>query len=216
ANYLKNEYPQTIAVVMAKLKPERAEKVIESLPESLSMEVIDRMLNLESVKKEVFDDVEETLRREFISTLSKQDMRDTHLAFAEIINGMDRNTESKLMNMLAESDRCTADKIRELMFTFEDLLNIDAAGIQTLVRSVEKKQLTIALKGASEIVRWAFFDNMSERAKKLMREDINNLGPIRLREVDEAQAEIISIAKELAARGEIIIGSPGGDDKIIY
>ena len=216
ANYLKNEYPQTIAVVMAKLKPERAAKVIESLPESLSMEVIDRMLNLESVKKEVFDDVEETLRREFISTLSKQDMRDTHQAVAEIINGMDRNTESKLMNMLAESDRCTADKIRELMFTFEDLVTIDAAGIQTLVRSVDKKQLTIALKGASEIVRWAFFDNMSERAKKLMREDINNLGPIRLREVDDAQAEIVSIAKELAARGEIIIGSPDGNDEIIY
>ena len=120
------------------------------------------------------------------------------------------------MNMLAESDRCTADKIRKLMFTFEDLVNIDAAGIQTLVRSVDKKQLTIALKGASEIVRWAFFDNMSERAKQLMREDINNLGPIRLREVDAAQAEIISIAKELAARGEIIIGSPDGDDEIIY
>lgn len=216
ANYLKNEYPQTIAVVMAKLKPEHAAKVIESLPESLSMEVIDRMLNLESVKKEVFDDVEETLRREFISTVSKQDTRDTHEAVAEIINGMDRNTESKLMNMLEERDRGTADKIRKLMFTFEDLTNIDAAGIQTLVRSVEKKQLTIALKGASENVRWAFLDNMSERAEKLMHEDINNLGPIRLREVDEAQAEIVSIAKELAARGEIIIGSPDGDDEIIY
>ena len=216
ANYLKNEYPQTIAVVMAKLKPQHAAKVMEFLPESLSMEVIERMLDLESVKKEVFDDVEETLHREFISTLSRQDTRDTHEAVAEIINGMDRSTEAKLMNMLEETDRGAANKIRELMFTFEDLANIDAAGIQTLVRSVEKKRLIIALKGASENVRWAFFENISERAEKLIHEEMHHLGPIRLREVDEAQAEILEIAKDLASRGEIAIGTAINDDKIIY
>mgnify|MGYP002825121358 CR=1 FL=1 len=216
ANYLKNEYPQTIAVVMAKLKPQHAAKVMEFLPETLSMEVIERMLDLESVKKEVFDDVEETLHREFISTLSRQDTRDTHEAVAEIINGMDRSTEAKLMNMLEETDSGAANKIRSLMFTFEDLANINAAGIQTLVRSVDKKRLVIALKGASEKVRWAFFENMSERAEKLMHEDMHHLGPIRLREVDEAQAEILEIAKDLATRGEIMIGTSINDDKTIY
>ena len=216
ANYLKNEYPQTIAVVMAKLKPQHAAKVMEFLPETLSMEVIERMLDLESVKKEVFDDVEETLHREFISTLSRQDTRDTHEAVAEIINGMDRSTEAKLMNMLEETDSGAANKIRSLMFTFEDLANINAAGIQTLVRSVDKKRLIIALKGASEKVRWAFFENMSERAEKLMHEDMHHLGPIRLREVDEAQAEILEIAKDLATRGEIMIGTSINDDKTIY
>lgn len=216
ANYLKNEYPQTIAVVMAKLKPQHAAKVMEFLPETLSMEVIERMLDLESVKKEVFDDVEETLHREFISTLSRQDTRDTHEAVAEIINGMDRGTEAKLMNMLEETDRGAANKIRELMFTFEDLANINAAGIQTLVRSVEKKRLIIALKGASENVRWAFFENISERAEKLIHEEMHHLGPIRLREVDEAQAEILEIAKDLASRGEIASGTAINDDKIIY
>ena len=216
ANYLKNEYPQTIAVVMAKLKPQHAAKVMEFLPETLSMEVIERMLDLESVKKEVFDDVEETLHREFISTLSRQDTRDTHEAVAEIINGMDRSTEAKLMNMLEETDSGAANKIRSLMFTFEDLANINAAGIQTLVRSVDKKRLVIALKGASEKVRWAFFENMSERSEKLMHEDMHHLGPIRLREVDEAQAEILEIAKDLATRGEIMIGTSINDDKTIY
>mgnify|MGYP001275150839 CR=1 FL=1 len=216
ANYLKNEYPQTIAVVMAKLKPQHAAKVMEFLPETLSMEVIERMLDLESVKKEVFDDVEETLHREFISTLSRQDTRDSHEAVAEIINGMDRSTEAKLMNMLEETDSGAANKIRALMFTFEDLANINAAGIQTLVRSVDKKRLIIALKGASEKVRWAFFENMSERAEKLIHEDMHHLGPIRLREVDEAQAEILEIAKDLASRGEIMIGTSINDDKTIY
>ena len=216
ANYLKNEYPQTIAVVMAKLKPQHAAKVMEFLPETLSMEVIERMLDLESVKKEVFDDVEETLHREFISTLSRQDTRDSHEAVAEIINGMDRSTEAKLMNMLEETDSGAANKIRALMFTFEDLANINAAGIQTLVRSVDKKRLIIALKGASEKVRWAFFENMSERAEKLMHEDMHHLGPIRLREVDEAQAEILEIAKDLATRGEIMIGTSINDHKTIY
>ena len=216
ANYLKNEYPQTIAVVMAKLKPQHAAKVMEFLPETLSMEVIERMLDLESVKKEVFDDVEETLHREFISTLSREDTRDTHEAVAEIINGMDRSTEAKLMNMLEETDSGAANKIRALMFTFEDLSNINAAGIQTLVRSVDKKRLIIALKGASEKVRWAFFENMSERAEKLMHEDMHHLGPIRLREVDEAQAEILEIAKDLATRGEIMIGTSINDNKTIY
>ena len=216
ANYLKNEYTQTIAVVMAKLKPQHAAKVMEFLPETLSMEVIERMLDLESVKKEVFDDVEETLHREFISTLSRQDTRDTHEAVAEIINGMDRSTEAKLMNMLEETDSGAANKIRSLMFTFEDLANINAAGIQTLVRSVDKKRLVIALKGESEKVRWAFFENMSERSEKLMHEDMHHLGPIRLREVDEAQAEILEIAKDLASRGEIMIGTSINDDKTIY
>ena len=216
ANYLKNEYPQTIAVVMAKLKPQHAAKVMEFLPETLSMEVIERMLDLESVKKEVFDDVEETLHREFISTLSREDTRDTHEAVAEIINGMDRSTEAKLMNMLEETDSGAANKIRALMFTFEDLANINAAGIQTLVRSVDKKRLIIALKGASEKVRSVFFENMSERAEKLMHEDMHHLGPIRLREVDEAQAEILEIAKDLATRGEIMIGTSINDDKTIY
>jgi flagellar motor switch protein FliG len=216
ANYLKNEYPQTIAVVLAKLQPEHAAKVMASLPESLSMEVVNRMLDMDSVQKEVVDEVEETLRREFISTLDKSDNRDSHEAVAEIINGLDRSTENRLMNMLDERNRDSADKIRELMFTFDDLAKIDAAGIQTLLRIVEKKTLAIALKGASDTLKWAFFDNMSERAEQMMQEDIAAMGPVRLREVDEAQAEIVSVAKKLSTNGEIAITGGGDDGELIY
>lgn len=216
ANYLKNEYPQTIAVVMAKLQPDHAAKVMASLPESLSLEVVNRMLDMDAVQKEVVDEVEETLRREFISTISKSDGKDSHEAVAEIIGGLDRSTENRLMNMLGERDQEAANKIRELMFTFDGLANVDTAGIQTLLRVVEKKTLAIALKGASENLKWAFFDNMSERAEQIMQEDIAAMGPIRLREVDEAQAEIVNIAKDLSNRGEIRIAGSDSDGELIY
>ena len=216
ANYLKNEYPQTVAVVLAKLQPEHAAKVMASLPESMSIEVVSRMLDMDSVQKEVVDEVEETLRREFISTIDKSDNRDSHEAVAEIINGLDRSTENRLMNMLDERNRDAADKIRELMFTFDDLANIDSAGIQTLLRVVEKKTLTIALKGASEALKWAFFDNMSERAEQMMQEDIAAMGPVRLREVDEAQADIVAIAKDLSTKGEITMASGTDDGELVY
>ena len=216
ANYLKNEYPQTVAVVLAKLQPEHAAKVMASLPESMSIEVVSRMLDMDSVQKEVVDEVEETLRREFISTIDKSDNRDSHEAVAEIINGLDRSTENRLMNMLDERNRDAADKIRELMFTFDDLANIDSAGIQTLLRVVEKKTLTIALKGASEALKWAFFDNMSERAEQMMQEDIAAMGPVRLREVDEAQADIVAIAKDLSTKGEITIAGGTDDGELVY
>ena len=216
ANYLKNEYPQTVAVVLAKLQPEHAAKVMASLPESMSIEVVNRMLDMDSVQKEVVDEVEETLRREFISTIDKSDNRNSHEAVAEIINGLDRSTENRLMNMLDEHNRDSADKIRELMFTFDDLANIDSAGIQTLLRVVEKKTLTIALKGASEALKWAFFDNMSDRAEQMMQEDIAAMGPVRLREVDEAQADIVAIAKVLSTKGEITIAGGTDDGELIY
>ena len=215
ANYLKNEYPQTIAVVMTKLRPEHAAKVMASLPESLSFEVVDRMLDMDAVKKEVVDDVEETLRREFISTLTTSNNRDSHEVVAEIINGLDRSTENRLMTMLEEQDRGAANKIRELMFTFDDLTNLDTASIQTLLRVIDKKTLAVALKGTSDALKATFLENMSDRAEQIMQDDLAAMGPVRLREVDEAQAEIVALAKNLSAKGELVFS--GVDDKeLIY
>ena len=216
ANYLKNEYPQTVAMVLAKLRPKQTAKVIANLPKSISMEVVNRMLDMDSVQKEVVDEVEETLRSEFISTIDKSDNRDSHEAVAEFINGLDRSTENRLMNMLDERNRDAADKIRELMFTFDDLTKINSAGIQTLLRIVEKKTLVIALKGASDTLKRAFFDNMSERAEQMMQEDIAEMGPVRLREVDEAQGAIVTIAKDLSTRGEIAIAGGSDDGNLVY
>lgn len=216
ANYLKNEYPQTVAVVVSKIKPDHAARVLSQLPESFAMEVVMRMLRMESVQKDILDDIERTLRNEFMSNLARTNRRDPHEAMAEIFNNLDRASESRFIAALEERNRDSAEKIKSLMFTFEDLLKLDGKAIQTIMRSVDKSKLPIALKGASEQLKELFFSNMSERAGKLVKEDIAALGPTRLRDVEEAQAGIVNIAKDLAARGEIAIAKENGEDELVY
>jgi flagellar motor switch protein FliG len=217
ANYLKNEYPQTVAVVVSKIKPDHAARVLAQLPESFAMEVIMRMLRMEAVQKEVLDDVERTLRTEFMSNLARTSRRDAHEMMAEIFNNLDRASESRFINALEERNRDSAEKIKALMFTFEDLGRLDPGAVQTLIRNVDKAKLGIALKGASEPLRDLFFSNMSERAGKLLKEDMQSMGPVRLKDVDEAQMHMVTVAKELAAKDEIIIADKrGGEDELIY
>lgn len=215
ANYLKNEYPQTIALVLSKIKSDHAARVLTVLPEDLALEVIMRMLTMEAVKKEVLEGVEKTLRMEFMSNLARTQRRDSHEMMAEIFNNFDRSTESRFMKVLEERDKESSDRIRALMFTFEDLKKIDTAGIQTLLRGLDKDKLAIALKGASDTIKSLFFDNMSERAAKILREDMESKGPVRIRDVDEAQMVIVNAAKDLAAKGDITI-SEGGTDQMMY
>ena len=216
ANFLKNEYPQTVAVVISKIKPEHAARVLGQLPESFAMEVVMRMLRMESVQKEVLDDIERTLRNEFMSNLARTSRRDPHEAMAEIFNSLDRSSESKFLAALEERNRDSADKIKALMFTFEDLGRLDGAAIQAILRVADKGKLPIALKGASETLRELFLRNMSERAAKLLREDIAALGPIKLRDVDESQAAIVAITKDLASRNEITIEKENEEDELVY
>ncbi|EME71148.1 flagellar motor switch protein G [Paramagnetospirillum caucaseum] len=216
ANYLKNEYPQTVAVVLAKIKPDHASRVLAILPENFAMEVIMRMLRMEAVQKEVLDGVEKTLRTEFMTNLARTQRRDSHELMADIFNNLDRNTENRFMSALEERNRESAEKIKALMFTFDDLTRIDAAGIQVLLRSVEKDKLAIALKGGADAVKELFFKNMSERAGKMLREDMEALGPVRLRDVDQAQAAIVVMAKELAASGQIVISEGREEDELVY
>ncbi len=216
ANYLKNEYPQTVAVVVSKIKPDHAARVLSQLPDSFAMEVVMRMLRMEAVQKDVLDDIERTLRNEFMSNLARTNRRDPHEAMAEIFNNLDRASESKFLSALEERNRDSAEKIKSLMFTFEDLAKLDPKSVQVLMRVVDKSKLPIALKGASETIKNLFFSNMSERAAKLLKEDIAALGPTRLRDVDEAQATIIGLTKDLAARGEIAISKEGGEDELVY
>ncbi|ASG22122.1 MULTISPECIES: flagellar motor switch protein FliG [Nitrospirillum] len=216
ANYLKNEYPQTVAVILTKIKADHAGRVLQLLPESFAMEVIMRMLRMESVQKEVVDDIERTLRTEFMSNLARTNRRDAHEMMAEIFNSLDRSTESRFIAALEERNRDSAERIRALMFTFEDLGKLDPSGVQSLLRSVDKAKLATALKGASETLKDLFFTNMSERAAKIMREDMAAMGPVRLRDVDEAQMYMVQLAKDMAARGEIVIASGKGDDELVY
>jgi len=215
ANYLKNEYPQTVAVVMSKIKSDHASRVLGLLPENFAMEVIMRMLRMEAVQKDVLDDVERTLRTEFMSNLARTQRRDAHEIMAEIFNNLDRNTENRLMASLEERNRDSAEKIKALMFTFEDLQKIDPSGIQVLLRTVDKAKLAIALKGAPDSMKDLFFSNMSERAAKILKEDMESMGPIRLRDVEESQSYMVQTAKDLAAKGEIVIAE-GGKDELVY
>ena len=188
ANYLKNEYPQTVAVVLSKIKPEHAARVLATLPEDFALEVVSRMLRMEAVQKEILDKVEQTLRIEFMSNLARTASRDAHELMAEIFNNFDRQTETRFITALEERNRESAERIKALMFTFEDLVKLDSGSVQTLLRNVEKDKLGAGAQGrhrgscAKLLPR-----NMSERAGKILRDDMEAMGPVRLRDVDEAQ-----------------------------
>ncbi|MCX7589083.1 MULTISPECIES: flagellar motor switch protein FliG [unclassified Phenylobacterium] len=216
ANYLKNEYPQTVAVVLSKVKSDHAARVLAALPEDFALECVTRMLRMEPVQREILDKIEQTLRTEFMSNLARTSKRDSHEMMADIFNAFDRQTEARFIAALEERNRESAERIRALMFVFEDLSKLDPGGVQTLLRNVEKDQLGLALKGASDSLREMFFSNMSERAAKIMREDMESMGPVRLRDVDQAQMAMVQVAKDLAAKGEIMLAGAGGDDELIY
>ena len=216
ANYLKNEYPQTVAVVLSKIKTDHASRVLSVLPENFSLEVIMRMLRMEAVQKDILDHVERTLRSEFMTNLASATQRDSHELMADIFNNLDRNTENRFMTALEERNREAAERIKQLMFTFDDLVRLDPSGIQLLLRQVEKDQLAMALKGASEDVKELFFSNMSERAGKMMREDMEAMGAVKLKDVDEAQAGVVINAKALADAGEIVISTDEEEGELIY
>jgi flagellar motor switch protein FliG len=216
ANYLKNEYPQTVSVVLSKIKPEHAARVLGALPEEFALEVVQRMLRMESVQKDILDKVEQTLRVEFMSNLARTAKRDAHEQMAEIFNNFDRQTESRFITALEERNRDSAERIKALMFTFEDLGKLDPGSIQTLLRNIEKDKLGLALKGATDGLRDVFFSNMSERAGKILRDDMEAMGPVRLKDVDEAQMRMVNVAKDLANKGEIMIAGGSGEDELVY
>jgi flagellar motor switch protein FliG len=216
ASYLKNEYPQTVAVVLSKIRADHAARVLEMLPDDFGLEVVMRMLRMEVVQKEVLEGVEKTLRTEFMSNLARTNRRDAHEMMAEIFNNLDRQSEEKFLSALEDHNRDAAERIKALMFTFEDLKKLDPSGIQTLLRGIDKAKLAVALKGASEDLRDLFFSNLSERAGKILREDMEAMGPVRLKDVDEAQMHLVNTAKDLSAKGEIIIADAKGEDELIY
>jgi flagellar motor switch protein FliG len=216
ASYLKNEYPQTVAVVLAKVRPDHAAKVLSELPEEFAAECVLRMLAMEPVQREILEKIETTLRTEFMSNLARTSKRDSHEMMAEIFNNFDRQVESRFLGLMEEKNRDAAERIRALMFVFEDLGKLDAGGVQTLLRAVDKSDLALALKGASDSLRQLFMSNMSERGSKLLKEDMAAMGPVRLKDVDAAQTRMVSLAKDLAARGEIILSDGKAEDELIY
>ncbi|MCE2992245.1 MAG: flagellar motor switch protein FliG [Candidatus Jidaibacter sp.] len=216
ANYIKNEYPQTAALILSKIPSQQAANVLKILSPEFAFEVIKRILAMDPVKKEVLDKVEKTLRHEFISGVTKIQKNDFNQIMAEIFNNFDRITETKYMTLLEEHSAESADKIKKLMFTFNDIARIDNSGIQQILKVVDKAKLPIAMKGASEDLRKKFMDNMSQRAVKILQEEIEGLGPVRLKDVYEAQGALITIARDLIGRGEIKLSDGNDSDQLIY
>ncbi len=216
SNYLKNEYPQTVAVVLTKIKSDHAARVLSLLPEGFAMEVVMRMLHIEAVQKDVIESLEKTLRAEFMANLARTARTDSHEMMAEIFNNLTRDTEARFMQALEERNRESAEKIRSLMFTFEDLIRLDAAGVQTLLRQAPKEKLAIALKAASEPIKELFYSNMSARAGKMLKDDMDALGPVRLKDVEEAQTALVTLTKELSNTGQIVISEGSEEGEMIY
>jgi flagellar motor switch protein FliG len=215
ATYLKNEYPQTVAVILSKLKPDHGARVLAELPRDLSVDVIMRMLRMDSVQKTVLVEVEQTLKNEFMSSLSRSQRRDPHETMAEVFNALDRATEEAMLSALDKKAPDAAERIRALMFTFEDLGNLMPPALAAIVRSADKREMALALKGAPAAIRNLFFAAMTQRAAKLLQEEMSAMGPVRARDCDEAQSALVRLAKQLADSGEIMLVDPKNDDAMI-
>lgn len=208
--FLQAEHPQTIAVILTRINPSKSAAILTLLPGDLAEDVMSRVLKLDLVSKEILTDLEKTLRAQFINNASKTQSRDSHQIVANIFNLLDRDSEGRFLNFLENAHPDDAERVKELMFTFEDMARIDNKGIQEILRVVDKSRLALALKGSSEQTKELFFNNMSERASNLIKDEMEALGRVRLKEVDEAQAEVVAQTKELIDQ-ELVTVRPSSD-----
>src|SRR6185437_8924768 len=210
---LMGNYDATERLLQSYLPPERVGNIMDEIRGPAGRNMWEKLSN---VQKEVLERVEQTLRTEFMSNLSQTRRRDAHEVMAEIFNNFDRQTETRFLTALEEENRESAERIKTLMFTFDDLIKLDTGSAQTLMRNVDKDKLGVALKSANEEVRGFFLGNMSSRAGKMLLDDMAAMGPVRLRDVDEAQALLVNLAKDLAAKGEIMLSKNRADDELVY
>lgn len=216
STFLVNEHPQTVAVILSHLEPERKGEVLKRLPEALQAEVVLRMANLDHVAPELIAEIDRVLKQELssMSTVEQAALGGVH-PVAEMLNVMDKNTETAIMSRLEEKDPLLAEEIRKLMFVFDDIVKIDDRGIQALLKEVPNDKLLLALKTASEEIRNKIFKNISQRAAEMLREDLSNMGPSRLSDVEGAQQEIVNVARRLESEGKILIARGGSEDALV-
>ena len=216
STFLVNEHPQTVAVILAHLEPEKKGEVLKRLPESLQSEVVLRMANLDNIAPELVAEVDLVLKRELASMATvEQGTLGGVQPVAEMLNVMDKTTESSIMSRLEEKDPLLAEEIRKLMFVFEDITKIDERGIQALLKEIPNDKLLLALKTANEEIKSKIFRNISQRAAEMLREDLANMGPSRLSDVEQAQQEIVNVARRLEAEGKILIARGGSEDALV-
>ncbi len=216
ANFLINEHPQTIALIAAHLSPERKVDILRRLPEGLQAEVVLRVANLDYVSPELIAQLDDVLKTE-LSTLGSIDTNQLGgvLPIAEMLNIMDKTNERNIMTRVEEKDPELAEEIRKLMFVYEDLVYVDDAGIQNLLKEVDNQELVISLKTAPEDIKTKLFKNMSNRASTMLQEDLEALGPTKLSDVEKAQSNIVQKCKELESQGKAFISRGGGEDAMV-
>ena len=214
-NFLQSEHPQTIALVLSFLDVRVASQVLGVLPENLQLEVVKRISLLERASPDVVKEVEKLLEKKFAGvttqTMSVVGGLDTA---AEIMNNLDRSTERTLMERLTYESPELAEEIRKRMFVFEDILKLDDRSVQLVLREINTQDLAVALKGASEDLKEKIFNNMSKRAQQLLKDEIEFMGPVRVKDVEEAQQKIINVIRRLEEAGEIVVAHGGGEELI--
>ena len=216
ANFLIHEHPQTVSVILAHLEPEKKGEVLKRLPEALQAEVVLRMANLDHVAPELIAAVDRVLKDELanIGTVEQAALGGVQ-PVAEMLNVMDKNTEKAIMSRIEERDPILAEEIRKLMFVFDDIAKIDDKGIQSLLKEVPNDKLLLALKTANEDIKNKIFKNISQRAAALLKDDLSNMGPSRLSDVEGAQVEIVNVARRLEGEGKIMIARGGSEDALV-
>ena len=216
ANFLIHEHPQTVSVILSHLEPEKKGEVLKRLPETLQAEVVLRMANLDHVAPELIAEVDRVLKEELsnIGTVEQAALGGVQ-PVAEMLNVMDKNTEKAIMSRIEEKDPILAEEIRKLMFVFDDIVKIDDKGIQSLLKEIPNDKLLLALKTASDEIRAKVFKNISQRAAQMLNDDLQNMGPSRLSDVEQAQVEIVNVARRLEGEGKIMITRGGSEDALV-
>ncbi len=215
-NFIQNEHPQTLALILSYLSANQAGQILSALPQEKQADVAQRIATMESTSPEVIKEVELVLERK-LSSMVTQDytIAGGIQAIVDILNAVDRGTEKFIMETLEIQEADLAEEIRKRMFVFEDIMNLDSVSIQRFIREIENSDLSVALKGSTEEVKGIIFANMSKRMAETLKEDMEFMGPVRLRDVEEAQQKIVNVIRKLEEAGEIIISRGGGDDLIV-
>lgn len=214
-NFIQSEHPQTIALILSHLDYDKSASIMSALPPEMQSEVSMRIATMDQTSPEITGEVERVLERKIASVLSQEfSVVGGVEALAEVLNRCDRSTEKLILETLEEEDQELAEEIKKLMFVFEDITLLDNRSVQQVLKEVDQKELAIALKGASEEVRDKIFGNMSKRASDMVKEDMEFMGPVRLRNVEESQQRIVSIIRRLEEAGEIVI-SRGGEEEMV-
>lgn len=214
-NLIKGEHPQTIALILATLKFDKAAEILSDLPEQIQADVAMRIVKMDQVPKEVIQEVDQMLHKEVrgLGDSASRDIDGT-TALANILNEIDKSSEEQILSLIEEEDEEIAEEVRQLMFIFEDLLRVDDRGFREILKHVDKQELTLALRTASEELKEKFFSNMSERARDMLQEDMEIMGPVRISDVEEAQQKILRAARQLESEGKVILGK-GKEDTLV-